>query len=62
MDSTKRRAIHFYVSGIFNPTQKVNQKMNYTYNKPYNAPYKAHSAIGMVGTIASSTRAKRNQI
>jgi len=60
-----KRSIYYYTSGgMFNPYTNPTPKsvMNFTYNKPYMQPYKAHSEIGMVGTISSSYRAKRKKI
>ena len=42
------------------PSNNCSNTLCYTYSKNY--IYKPHSAIGMVGTISSSSRARRKQI
>jgi len=60
------RAVYFSSLGHFNPWTipgfQNNSFMCFSYNKPYNAAYKPGSGMGSVGTVSSTSRAKRNRV
>lgn len=59
--ATRSNFMNVAVPLVYNvPFNNCSNTLCYTYSKNY--IYKPHSAIGMVGTISSSSRARRTKI